>query len=282
MKCQEVRRLAVAYLDGEVTHSERSLILAHVARCDACRTEMDELQVLKSCLGRSLKYSAAQVSASPQSLQKLQDQLAKQATPGAGLRQFGWSNHSGIENRGGNAMRKFAFAAFFVFLFALGMIAFTPSARAQAIEVIKRIILGENMEAVQIPPQPTGSARPIPSDMWIVRTEIGNFGGNTPPGVEPVVSSYISLEEAQTHVGFGLLSPTELPAGYALREVKIAPIGGSAWVFLFYAGPGHDIVIAQMPTGEQPGEKANQVGEIDHTERFVHAIEITGNLVSDC
>jgi len=37
MKCHQVSALLVAYLDGEVTPSERILIEAHLAGCDTCR-----------------------------------------------------------------------------------------------------------------------------------------------------------------------------------------------------------------------------------------------------
>ena len=50
---------------------------------------------------------------------------------------------------------------------------------------------------------------------------------------------------------FHLLTPIELPGGYKLREIKLAPIGSTSWAILFYEGPDHEIIIAQMPGGPQ-------------------------------
>jgi hypothetical protein len=93
--------------------------------------------------------------------------------------------------------------------------------------------------------------------MWIVNTEIGGFGGNVPPGVDPTVRSVTNLEEAQASTSFHLRAPTDLPEGHTLREVKLAPIGGTHWAFLFYGGPNHDIIVVQMPVGPRPSDKPN-------------------------
>ena len=118
---------------------------------------------------------------------------------------------------------------------------------------IQSISLGPYTHAVQIAPGDQ-SGQPVPEDVWIVRTEIGNFAGNAPPGVEPLVRSLSGLQEAQSLVNFPILSPVFLPEGYALREVKLAPIGATHWVFLSYDGPGHDIILVQMPGGPQPSD----------------------------
>jgi hypothetical protein len=118
--------------------------------------------------------------------------------------------------------------------------------------VIQTIVLGDYSRAVQLAPGAASGQSDVPPDMWIVRTEIGNFGGNVLPGVEPVVRSLTSLKEAQAMANFQLVTPTYLPQGYTLREVKLAPIGGTHWVLSFYGGPAHDILIVQMPGGPQP------------------------------
>lgn len=66
------------------------------------------------------------------------------------------------------------------------------------------------------------------------------------------------FEEAQEFTSFYLRAPGYLPEGYTLREVKLAPIGGTSWAILFYGGPGHDIILAQMPAGPQPSDDPNE------------------------
>ncbi len=62
MKCQEVNKLLVAYLDGEVTPSERTLIQAHLAGCDFCQKELAALSVTQSRVSQSLQVRAAQAA----------------------------------------------------------------------------------------------------------------------------------------------------------------------------------------------------------------------------
>jgi len=46
MSCNEFNRMAGAYLDGELPEEERRRFEEHLASCDACRTELDELKRL--------------------------------------------------------------------------------------------------------------------------------------------------------------------------------------------------------------------------------------------
>jgi hypothetical protein len=98
--------------------------------------------------------------------------------------------------------------------------------------------------------------------VWRIHTEIGGFAGNVPPGVEPIVRSVENINEAQALTDFHLKAPAFLPDGYALREIKLAPIGDTAWAILIYKGPGHEIVIAQLPGGPQPSKDPNEATAI--------------------
>ena len=127
------------------------------------------------------------------------------------------------------------------------------TAAAQGIyNVVQRIVVGPYTEVVQIeelqsePREP----QPLPSDMWLVKTEIGNFGGNVLPGVEPTVRSVTDFEEAQELTSFHLRAPDYLPEGYTLREIRLVP--GNA--FLFYDGAGHDVILVQTQVGPQPSD----------------------------
>jgi hypothetical protein len=117
--------------------------------------------------------------------------------------------------------------------------------------VLQRIVVGPYTQAVQVEFQgEPGAPGPLQPDMWHVKTEIGNFGGDVLPGVEPTVRSVTDFEEAQGLASFQLRAPSYLPEGYILREIKLAP--GNA--FLFYGGAGHDIILVQMKVGPQPSD----------------------------
>lgn len=143
MKCQEVNRLLLAYLDNEVTPSERMLIQAHLAGCDTCQQELAALSALQSRVGQFLHIRAAQATPSPQAWSRLQARLAEEArpplpwlpkrpqrpTPGAGR------IHKIL---GGMTMKKgLAFAAIAALVIALSVMAFVPSVRAQVGQLLR-------------------------------------------------------------------------------------------------------------------------------------------------
>jgi hypothetical protein len=263
MKCQQVNELLVAYSDGEVTTSERTLIQTHLAACDFCQNKLAALSATQDRVRRSLQARAAQAASSPQAWDRLQARLAQETRPSSWLQRLAPGIGRSITQslRGGVTMKKgFAFAAILALVIAVSAVVFVPSVRAQVEDVIQRIALGAYSWAEQVA-QIGGESQAVPADVWIIDTEIGGFAGNAPPGVDPTVRSVTDLEEAQASTNFHLRTPTDLLEGYALREVKLAPIGGTHWAFLFYDGPGHDIIVVQMSVGPQPSDEPNTVAE---------------------
>lgn len=96
--------------------------------------------------------------------------------------------------------------------------------------------------------------------IWILRTSIGNFGGDPLPDHSITVQSFDSILDAQALAPFSIRQPYFLPTGYDLQEVMVTP---SDWVFLFYSSSNGNLVIAQLPVGEvtinEPGEVINSV-----------------------
>lgn len=143
MKCQEVKRLLIAYLDNEVTPSERTLIRAHLAGCDICQEELAALSALQSRVSQFLQVRAAQAAPSPQAWSRLQARLAGEARPSPSWLPT-WLQRLapgvGRINRifeGGVTMKKgFALTAIAALVIALSMMAFVPSVRAQVGEIL--------------------------------------------------------------------------------------------------------------------------------------------------
>jgi hypothetical protein len=76
MRCKEAKKILVAYLDGEVMPSERTLLEAHLAGCGRCERELATLGAGRRQVGDSLKTMAGQVSPCPDALARLQTALA--------------------------------------------------------------------------------------------------------------------------------------------------------------------------------------------------------------
>jgi hypothetical protein len=135
-----------------------------------------------------------------------------------------------------------------------------PAAAAQSIsDGVKVIVLGAYSTAQRIESYITGE--PLPEDSWDISLFPGaGVGGNGLPGTNPVVRTVHNYQDAQELTGFRIRMPSFLPDGYSLDEIKLAPVwtGAGALLFknnpnafLFYRGPGQNIVIVQQPMGTQ-------------------------------
>ena len=77
MKCEQVQALLNAYLDGEVTPSERALIQAHLSGCTVCQQELDLLSTARSQVRSALQRRASQAVPSQDAWSRLEARLPK-------------------------------------------------------------------------------------------------------------------------------------------------------------------------------------------------------------
>lgn len=75
MDCKETNKLFTAYLDNEITESERKSILAHLASCPACRKEVDVLSATQAKFRQALKMVTEDTAPSAQAWAKLREQI---------------------------------------------------------------------------------------------------------------------------------------------------------------------------------------------------------------
>lgn len=162
-------------------------------------------------------------------------------------------------NGGYDMKRSIAAVVGALVLVAALIISVVPAARAEVIETLRRITLGDSTDVQQIdllpeelPPGEYPWQMPE-GTYWIVTTDVGYYGANVLPGGDNEVTSVKTIDEAEALAGVRPLVPADLPDGYSLREVKVAP-GGRPMFFQFYAGPGADIVIIQTGVGITAGE----------------------------
>jgi hypothetical protein len=144
---------------------------------------------------------------------------------------------------------------------ALGAPGVVTAAAQQVAAFISEIDLGDFTSIHQLDPawsagQPQSPPPPKPEivyqdGLWILRTSIGNFGGDPLPGRKNEVVSYPTFSQVQQNASLPLLQPTQLPAGYQFREGIVTPMD---WIFLFYEGPQGDIVLAQIPVYSHASE----------------------------
>ncbi|MCD4753430.1 MAG: zf-HC2 domain-containing protein [Anaerolineaceae bacterium] len=216
MKCQELMEQLTAYLDGEVAFSERTLIQAHLTKCNLCQEELAALSKTQNRISQTLHVRAAQAVPSPQAWNHLQVRLAREARPSLSwlqrLAASGWQlpQMNSLTMKGRKKMKgkmkmnrkSVLIALALVALVSVGFIAYHPPTHALALEILARfesVIITNaptNVESVQNP-TPTSVGQPTSTPM------------STPLRV-------LTIEEANEEAGFEILSPTYLPAGYQL------------------------------------------------------------------
>lgn len=165
--------------------------------------------------------------------------------------------HIARTNRGVMMKKGIVLLSTVVLVLAIFSIAFVPAVQASVRDVVRRIVLGDSLEAIQVASNANSENPFVLDDLWTIRTEIGNYGGNLLPGSESSVRTLESLEEAQALVNFHIRVPSILPEGYSLREIKLPPAELPPSAILFYSGPEHDIIIVQTLNGLLHGDAPN-------------------------
>ncbi len=148
MKCQEVQKLLVAYLDGEITPSERKLIQAHLAGCAVCQQQVAALAATSSRLGQALLRRGARAAPSPQAWSRLEARLAREAHPAPSRLRVWLAHLAPMASRaftlifsGGVTMRKrLVFAALVAVLAmaAVGVLTLNMATPVSAQEILNR------------------------------------------------------------------------------------------------------------------------------------------------
>jgi len=182
MKCQEVNELLVAYLDNEVTPSERILIRAHLAGCAVCQENLAALSALQSRVSQFLQVRAAQAVPSPQAWSRLQARLAGEARPSPSwlptwLQRLapGVGRINRVFEGEITMKKKFALTTIAVLVIALSVIAFVPSVRAQASEIL---------------------------NAWFsIELPNGGMGGSMPSGFTPLYPTYVPADSTGSGIG---------------------------------------------------------------------------------
>jgi hypothetical protein len=234
MKCQEMDKLLVAYLDNEVTPSERTLIQAHLAGCERCQEELAALSALQSRVSQFLQFRAAQAAPSPQAWSRLQARLAGEArlspswlptwlqrlAPGGGrINQI---------FEGGITMKKgFALAAIAALVIAFSAVAFIPSVRAQVIGWVRARWEVPRGSMEIIGPQP-GYTVLVPSYLPDVIGSASHMVGVTSMGDDGTIRNFFGDPDGQ----WLQISQGPAPADKALPAGQEVTIGGQKGVLI--------------------------------------------------
>ena len=86
MNCEQTKSLFPVYLDGEVTPSERTLILAHLSDCTVCQQELNLLSTARSRVRATLQRRAIQAVPPREAWSRLEARLMEAAQPSSKFR----------------------------------------------------------------------------------------------------------------------------------------------------------------------------------------------------
>jgi|GEM_PF-3134281 len=134
MKCKDVRRLLVAYLDGELAPKEQEAVRDHLAECTSCREELAALASTREQIGAGLQAAADEVAPSPRAWARLQARLAQEVSLKAGHKRLVPPvQRPKIIKKGSDLWmrRRVAFTTGLALLIAISVVAFVPPIRAQ-------------------------------------------------------------------------------------------------------------------------------------------------------
>src|SRR5689334_456129 len=106
MNCGQVQSLLVAYVDGEVTPSERTLIQAHLSNCTVCRQELTLLFTARSRVRSMLQRQAVHAVPSRDAWNRLDAKLTE-AEQLSSKKEARFSRKAPNGNRASNPYKKF-------------------------------------------------------------------------------------------------------------------------------------------------------------------------------
>src|SRR5512140_2466160 len=81
MNCEQVQSLLLAYLDEEVTPSERALIQAHLSDCTVCQQELNLLSTARGQVRAALQRRVLQAVPTRDAWSRLEARLSKVQAP---------------------------------------------------------------------------------------------------------------------------------------------------------------------------------------------------------
>jgi len=154
MNCRDVREFMVLYMEGEVAPSERRMLEAHLRDCKTCAEEMARLSETRQRLSAALRAMAAEASPSPRAWEGIRRRLDRgegKLLPGR------WPFSLKLNP---------AAAVAILLIFLAGILAITPSVRAQIGQSIIRWVPLKKPEfrfEIRIPSTRTEAPRPMGS-----------------------------------------------------------------------------------------------------------------------
>lgn len=249
MKCQETAAMMVAYLDQELSPSERKMVTAHLAECDSCRRELAALSTLQGGVRRSLHQQAVEAVPAPDAWVHLQATLGSAARPAYPARIAAWLQSIVLSIRtmfvGGTLMRRFVLVGLVTLALVGGVVITVPSVRAQVRETIDtwfhfRLPGGRSGVGVGFGGERQAFAPYMPT--WLPDgLDLGLTGGSTAPGAEYVEFEFHPMPRRKGDERFIRLVEGKGEAVPGLPEGREVMVGGQRAVFTSELSDRHEI-----------------------------------------
>ena len=245
MKCREVKRALVAYQDGEVMPSERTLIDAHLAGCTSCERELAAVGSGRRRLAGSLKSAAAQAAPSPQAWGQLQAKIAQEA-PASGAPR-GAAKLTRYLRKGDRPMKlrwRVALGTAGAVVLAAAVIAAVPTSRAAAGDFFAEVLHLQSGPSATLGYLPSGfKAEAI--------TSVGS--GSVSAQGEDLQSQEQTLYQAGDRF---VLVKTSTDKGEPLPQGKAASVNGAAAVLRTGLSGSATVTPPELDATPAPGSGA--------------------------
>ncbi|OPX88500.1 MAG: hypothetical protein A4E53_01929 [Pelotomaculum sp. PtaB.Bin104] len=199
-----------AFLDGEISGSQRSAIEKHLLECSSCRAALEQLR-------ENLTFTDTRLSG------YLQHMSREEFDTGAAWLRFNTNRRSGqnkLKTRKGviQMLSRYRAATTAAVLVLAVVFAFSfSSVRTMASELLT-VFRVEKVKTISISPADIASMEKAIRN-GAGQVDIENFGNLEFIGKQ--TTNKVSLSEARAGVDFQLKLPEPLPAGYSLKEIYL-------------------------------------------------------------
>jgi len=274
MNCEQVQSLLPAYLDNEVTPSERMLILAHLSGCTVCQQELNLLSTARSQVRGTLQRRAIQAVPPREAWSRLEARLMEDAQPSSKF--MAWFSHKApganrLSNHffGGVRMQKqwiFSALAGAIVLAVLAILVARNVTPVSAREILDRAynaqstqskgILHTRIETYQnlcVRPEGQGGAITTVMESY-VEPQTGYFRTVSTEAKTGAVLEVFAFDGAHIYNGHRSVDvksdlPEQGPASDEKQIVCDQPFGPTNDLLTVYRGSQNSIATADLPRG---------------------------------
>ncbi len=269
MNCIKIRPILINYLNGESSFSEKKLVQAHLAVCEACRDELAGLAGLQQDLRQSLHQRADRNDSPAQAWKRLEASLAKEARKKRNISTSTWREQV---MKGISTAAQIGLISLVILATAAAILFTLPQGQAWT-QQLKHFFANADKLATPTP-QAIPTLKPaIPVEQFFTHAESDQLprqvlhlppDSETPtPDPTDIQSAKLTISEVERLAGYPVLEPAWVPDGFTFAGAIFDP--GTRTARLFFQTADRNGRELDLTLLEEPG----QIRDVDTLSSLV-------------